>query len=185
LWRIAAVMPVDFGEHDHPAYVWKRLRHLGWRCEGPQGHTPLIANHDKHDRLSALAALTVSPKRQHLGLPLRVPPHPCQALEGADFRRALLPQLRGPLIGRWDGGPMHRGPAIEAVCQGHPRLPREACPAYAPAPGWNTVNGHLANSLRRDTRDLRRRLSATTRRVRRSQTKRRAFIRRVMLPSPP
>jgi hypothetical protein len=104
--------------------------------------------------------------------------------------RALLPQLRGPLIGRWDGGSMHRGPAIEAVCQAHPRLSWEACPAYAPArnplaPGWNAVNGHLANSLRRDTRDLRRRLSATTRRVRRSQAKLRSFIRRATLPSPP
>jgi transposase len=85
---------------------------------------------------------------------------------------------------------MHRGPAIEAVCQAHPRLPLEEFPAYAPElnpteQGWNDFKGRIAHSLLRDTRDLRRRLSANTRRVRRSQAKLRSFIRSSKLPSPP
>jgi len=50
----------------------------------------------------------------------------------ADFLRALLRPLRGHVILRWDRSTIHRGPAIEAVCQTHPRLHLEEFPAYAP-----------------------------------------------------
>jgi transposase len=39
LWtlkRIAAVIQVHFGVHDHPAHVWKLLRRVGWRCQVPE-----------------------------------------------------------------------------------------------------------------------------------------------------
>ena len=90
----------------------------------------------------------------------------------------------------WDRGSMHRGLAIEAVCQAHPRLHLEEFPGYAPELNpteqvWNDFKGHTANSLLRDTWDLRRRLSANTRRVRRSPAKLRSFIRSSKLPSPP
>jgi transposase len=154
------------------------------------GHTPVLPYNDKHDRMSTLAALTVSPKRQHLGLYIRFQPHNFQALDVAAFLRALLRHLRGPIILRWDRGSIHGGPAIEAVCQAHPRLHVEEFPAYAPELNpveqvWNDFKGHTANSLLRDRRDLRRRLSANTRRVRRSQAKLRSFIRSSKLPSPP
>jgi hypothetical protein len=72
---------------------------------------------------------------------------------------------------------------------GPPRLSLEELPADAPELNpteqmWNDFTGHLANSLLQDSRDLRRRLSATTRRVRRSQAKLRSFIRSSKLPSP-
>jgi transposase len=119
-----------------------------------------------------LAALTVSPKCQHLGLDLRFQPWNFQAIDVADFLRALLRHLRGPIILLWDRGSIHRGPAIDAVCQAHPRLHLEEFLAYAPELNpmeqlWNDFKGHTANSLLRDRRDLRR-LSDNTRRVRRS-----------------
>lgn len=137
-----------------------------------------------------MAALTISPKRQHLGLYLRFQRNNFQAVEVADSLRALLRHLRGPIILLWDRGSIHRGPAIEAVCQAHPRLHLEEFPAYAPELNpteqvWNDFKGHTANSLLRDRRDLRRRLSANTRRVRRSQAKLRSFIHSSKLPSPP
>jgi hypothetical protein len=67
-----------------------------------------MACHDKHDRLSALAALTVSPKRQHVGLDLRFQPDNFQAIDVADFLRALLRHLRGPIILLWDRGSIPR-----------------------------------------------------------------------------
>ena len=108
----------------------------------------------------------------------------------ADFLRALLRHLRGHVIVLWDRGSIHRGPAIEAVCQAYPRLHLEAFPAYAPELNpveqvWNDFKGHTANSLPRDLRDLRRDLSANTRRVRGSQAKLRSFILSSGLPSPP
>jgi transposase len=42
------------------------------RTWAPAGHTPIIPYNYKHDRLSALATLTVSPKRQHMGLYIHV-----------------------------------------------------------------------------------------------------------------
>jgi hypothetical protein len=57
-----------------------------------------MAYNSKRDRLSALAALTVSLKRQHLGLYLRFQPHNFQAIDVADFLRALWRHLRGPII---------------------------------------------------------------------------------------
>jgi putative transposase len=160
------------------------------RTWAPQGHTPIVPYSYKHDRLSALAALTVSPKRQHMGLYLRFQPRNFQAIDVADFLRALLRHLRGHIILLWDRGSIHRGAAIEALCQAHPRLHLEAFPAYAPELNpaeqiWNDFKGHTANSLLRDTRDLRRCLSANTRRVRRSQAKLRSFILSSKLPSPP
>lgn len=132
----------------------------------------------------------MSPKRQHLGLYLRFQPRHFQTLDVAGLLRALWRHLRGHLLLLWDRGSIHRGPAIEAVCQAHPRLQIEEFPAYAPElkpteQVWHDFTGRTANSLLRDTRELRRRLSANTRRVRRSQAKRRSFILSSKLPSPP
>jgi putative transposase len=160
------------------------------RTWAPAGHTPTLSYHDKHDRISTLAALTVSPKRQHLGLYLRFQPRNFQARDVVDFLRELLRHLRGPLMLLWDRSSIHRGRAIEAVCQAHPRLHLEEFPAYAPELNpteqvWNDFKRHTANSLLRDTRHLRQRLADNARRVRRSQAKLRSFIRSSLLPSPP
>ncbi len=156
----------------------------------PVGQTPIIADKYRQDRLSTLGTLTVSPKRQHLGLYLRFQVGNFRAVQVAGFLRALLRHLRGPVILLWDRSRMHRGRAIEAVCQAYPQLHLEAFPAYAPElnppePLWNDGQGQTANSLLQDLRDLRRRLDANARRVRRSQRKRRSFLLASKLPSPP
>jgi transposase len=160
------------------------------RTWAPAGHTPIISYNYKHDRISTLAALTVSPKRQHLGLYLRFQPKNFQAVDVADFLRVLLRHLRGHVVLLWDRGSIHKGPAIEAVCQVHPRLHVEELPAYAPELNpteqvWNDFKGHTANSLLRDTRELCRHVQANVRRVRRAQAKLRSFILASKLPSPP
>lgn len=110
---------------------------------------------------------------------------PLAAIDVAAFLCALLRYLRGPVIVLGERGRIHRGPAIEAVCQAHPRLQLEEFPAYAPELNpteqvWNDFKGHTANSLLRDRRHRCRTLQANLRRVRRSQDKLRSFI----LPSP-
>jgi hypothetical protein len=160
------------------------------RTWAPVGQTPVIAYNYRHDRLSTLGTLTVSPKRQHLGLYLRFQVGNFRAVHVADFLRALLRHLRGHVILLWDRSRIHRGRAIEAVCQAYPRLHLEEFPAYAPELNpmeqlWNDWKGHTANSLLQDLRDLRRRLDANARRVRRSQQKLRSFVLASKLPSPP
>jgi transposase len=125
-----------------------------------------------------------------MGRYLRFQPRHFQTLAVAGFLRALLRHLRGQIILLWDRGSIHRGPAIEAGCQAHPRLHLEAFPAYAPELNpteqvWNDCKGRTANSLLRDIRELRRRLCTNTRRVRRSQAKLRSFILSSKWPSPP
>jgi transposase len=172
---------------DESGFLLMPTRRRTW---APAGHTPIIPYNYKHERISALAALTVSPKRQHMGLYLRFQPRNFQAIDVADFLRALLRHLRGHIILLWDRSSIHRGPAIEAVCQAHPRLHLEEFPAYAPELNpaeqvWNDFKGRMANTLLWDTRDLRRRLSASARRVRRSQAKLRSLLLSSKLPSPP
>lgn len=132
----------------------------------------------------------MSPKRQHLGLYLRFQPKNFHGVDVADFLRALWRHLRGHVVLLWDRGSIHQGPAIEAVCEAHPRLHVEEFPAYTPELNpaeqvWNDFKRHTATSLLRDTRDLRRRLEANTRRVQRSQAKLRSFMLASKLPSPP
>jgi hypothetical protein len=79
---------------------------------------------------------------------------------------------------------------MAALPQAYPRLDGEECPADAPELNpteqlWTDGQRHIAHSLLRDPRDLRRRLHANTRRGRRSQAKLRACIHASKLPSPP
>jgi hypothetical protein len=85
-----------------------------------------------HDQISAMAALTVSPKRQHLGLYLHFRPRNFQATEVADFLCTLLRHVRGHIMLCWDRGSIHPVPVIEAVCKVHPQLYPGEFPAYAP-----------------------------------------------------
>jgi putative transposase len=144
----------------------------------------------KHDHLSALAPLTVSPKRPRMGLYVCLQPAHFTAMHVAAFLRGLLRHLRGHVILLWDQGSIHQGPAIAEVKRAYPRRHMEEFPAYAPEPNpieqpWNDFKGHTANSLPRDPQDIRSSLQANTRRVRRSQATLRSFILASDLPSPP
>jgi hypothetical protein len=110
----------------------------------------------------------VSPKRQHMGLYIGFQPVNFNAMHVAAFLRALLRHLRGHFILLWDQGSIHQGPAIVEVHRAYPRLHIEEFPAYAPElnpvePLWMDFKGHTANSLPRNTRDIRRSLQANTR----------------------
>ena len=134
-----------------------------------------------------MAALTVSPKRQHLGLYIRFQPCNFQAIDVADFLRALLRHLRGPIVLLWDRGSIHRGPAIDAVCQAHPRLHLEAFPAYAPELNpveyiWGYWKHHeLPNFCPRDFGQLSYQARRALRRMRRRPPLVRSFWRQANL----
>lgn len=144
----------------------------------------------KHDRISALGALTVSAARRRVGLYLRFQQRNFKAPDVADFLRQLLRHLRGHVIVVWDGGSIHKGPPIAEVCRAFPRLHLERFPGYAPELNpaeqvWNDFKGHTANSLFGDLAHLHRRLHTNARRARRTQDRLRSFIRSSELPSMP
>jgi transposase len=160
------------------------------RTWNPRGHTPIIRYNYRHDRISAIAALTVAPRRARMGLYARFRQDNFKAVDVAKFLRMLLQHLRGHVILLWDGGKIHKGPAINAVRAAFPRLHLERFPAYAPELNpveqvWNDFKRHTANTIPRDKQDIRLSLHGNTRRARRSPDKLRSFVLASDLPSAP
>jgi transposase len=160
------------------------------RTWGPQGQAPVVRYNYRHDRISALATLTVSARRKHMGLYVRFQQDSFTAEHIVRFLKVLLRHLRGNVILLWDGGKIHKGPIITAFLENHPRLQVERFPGYAPELNpveqiWKDYKGHSANTLFLNKQDIRLSLHGNTRRVRRSQAKLRSFILSSELPSPP
>lgn len=159
------------------------------RTWGPQGKTPLVKYLYKHDRISALATLTLSSKRKRVGLYAQFQRDNFKAHHVAEFLKQLLREIRGPIILLWDQGKIHKGPRIQKILDGTSRLQIEFFPKYAPELNpveqiWNDFKRQSANSLPLNTNQIRRALHASKRRVSRSQTKLRSFIRGSDLPDP-
>jgi len=160
------------------------------RTWNPRGHTPIVRYNYKHDRISAIAALTVAARRARLGLYLQLRQDNFKAVQVAKFLRLLLAHRRGHVILLWDGGQIHKGPAINAVRDAFPRLHLERFPAYAPELNpveqvWNDFKRHTGNSLLRDKQDIRLSLHGSARRVRRNPDRLRSFVLASDLPSAP
>lgn len=160
------------------------------RTWGPCGQPPLVPYNYKHDRISAIAALSVAPTRARMGLYVQFRQDNFKAVHVAKFLKRLLRHLRGEVILLWDGGRIHQGPAIAAVRDAYPRLHIERFPGYAPELNpaeqvWNDFKGRTANQLLRNKQDIRLSLHGSTRRVRRSGDKLRAFVLASELPSAP
>lgn len=160
------------------------------RTWAPAGKTPIVYYSYRHDRISALAALSVSAMRKHMGLYVRFQQENFKAPHVADFLRALLRHLRGHVILLWDRGKIHKGPFIQKVLEDNPRLHIEWFPGYAPDLNpaeqiWNDFKGRTANSVPLSKKDIRTSLHANARRARRSQAKLRSYILSSDLPSPP
>ena len=118
--------------------------------------------------------MTVSPKRRRVALYLRCRPRNLTGLDIRAFLQHLLRHLRGPVVLLWDRGSIHRRREVRAFLADHPRLDVHYFPAYAPELNpaeyvWAQADHELANGAPDDLRELRERLEAATRRVRRSQ----------------
>lgn len=160
------------------------------RTWGLKGCPPIVRYNYKHDRISAIAALTVAAKRARMGLYLQFRQGNFTAVQVAKFLRHLLRHLRRHVIVLWDGGSIHKGPGITAIRDAYPRLHLERFPGYAPELNpteqvWNDFKRRTANSLLRNKQDIRLNLHASARRVRRSGDKLRSFVLASDLPSAP
>ncbi|SRR5713101_4328803 len=158
------------------------------RTWAPQGQTPLLVHRYSHERISAISAVTVSPRRQRLGLYCHFHFTNISELEVAAFVRLLLRQLRGPIVLLWDGGTIHRGAVVRHLLGRHPRLHVERFPAYAPELNpdeqvWNHFKATLANGCPLTLDELIDDLTRVARRTRRSPALLRGFIRESDLPS--
>lgn len=67
----------------------------------------------RHDKVSAISGISVSPERKHLGLYCLLFDDNIHQEEVAQFLRLLLRHLRGPLIVLLDNGSVHRGEPLD------------------------------------------------------------------------
>jgi len=86
------------------------------RTWAPRGHTPIIRHRYRRDKVSAISAVPVSPRRRRCGLYIHFYPgsHITHG-EVAVLLRAVLRQIRGHFIVLCDGGSIHKGPDVRAL----------------------------------------------------------------------
>lgn len=134
------------------------LQPLVRRTWAPRGETPVHRSWDRHDRLSVISALTVSPRRRHLRLFFRIHDGNIRTAEAVRFIRQLRRQLGTKLLLVWDRLNVHR--SATKILQRRADLPVEWLPAYAPDLNpveqiWNRSKyTELANYIAQDIDDL-------------------------------
>lgn len=121
-----------------------------------------------------------------MGLYYELQDHNLTARDVCRFLRSLLRHLRGPVIVLWDGGSIHRGPQIRALCSGLPRLHLERFPAYAPELNpdegvWKHSKAALANGRPSTLWELELALHTSLGEISRSSTRLRGCIRQTSL----
>jgi len=116
----------------------------------PVGQTPIFHHRYRHDRISAISGIAVSPKRFHCTLYCQLYYDNIQGEEVAAFLRHLLQQIHGHLIVLLDNGTIHRGDAVQELLTRTSRLHLESFPPHAPELNpdesvWNHLKRTLAN----------------------------------------
>jgi putative transposase len=154
------------------------------RSLAPRGRTPIIkVPGRKRQKVSLIAALSIAPRRNRIGLYFRTYPgsHITQH-EAADFMRDVLRHLRGPVHVIWDRGNTHKGPAIRQLHGDYPRLMSHWLPSYAPELNpvehvWNHLKyGAGANYLPPNLEALDRHAHEVLRRAGRDPKRKRSFF---------
>ena len=136
------------------------LQPVNRRTWAPRGQTPIQYASARHDRLSVIGAITLSPTRQRIGTYWQFYDDNIVAADVAAFLRGLYRQLRRPLIVVLDRLNAHRK-AIRLLQADDARwLTAEWLPAYAPDLNpveamWScTKHGDLANFTPDDLYEL-------------------------------
>jgi len=138
------------------------------RTLAPRGRTPVLRCWDRRDKISAISAITLSPRRHLPGLYFWLLPDKenFHGEEVVAFLKQLRQQLRRFTV-VWDRNRIHsRSRVVQAYLAGHPEIVVEDFPGYAPELnpdemvwGW-TKYGRLANYAAADLGSLRERVEA-------------------------
>ena len=145
------------------------------RTWAPRGQTPILRCAGHWEKISAISAIAVSPKRKRLALYARF--HPKKNIRSPEvvaFLRQLLKHLRGHVVLLWDSGSHHKGAIVKQFLGKHPRLLTYRFPGYAPELNpdelvWHLLKGAVVNSNPRDLRHLKELLHPPLQRLRQSQ----------------
>ncbi|MBI4801752.1 MAG: transposase [Elusimicrobia bacterium] len=145
------------------------------RTWAPKGKTPQLRCAGSWGKISAISAISVSPKRRRLALYARFyRGKNIKSPQVARFLRHLLKHLRGPILLLWDSGMPHRGKLVKDFVGKHPRLQTFRFPSYAPELNpdehvWRNLKRAVANSVPEDLRHLKRLMHPPLQRLRQLQ----------------
>jgi len=130
------------------------------RTWAPRGHTPIHYSWDRHDRLSVISALTVSPQRHRLGLYFQIHRRNIRTQHVLDFLLQLRRQLGRPILVVLDRWSAHRSAVRQLLERDGEPVHVEWLPSYAPELNpvervWgHTKHDDLANFIPQDLDDL-------------------------------
>ena len=104
------------------------------RSWAPRGHTPYLFHRTQsHKKVSAIAALCVSPERDRVQLYFRLHPDAnINATYVLDFLKNLSQQLKCPMVLIWDRFMAHKANKVQSYIRGSKTLHSEFLPPYAP-----------------------------------------------------
>jgi transposase len=133
------------------------------RTLAPRGQTPILTCWDKRDKISAISAITLTPRRHLPGLVFQLLPDK-QNFHGAEvvaFLESVRRRLRRFTV-VWDRNGIHsRSKVVRAYLAKHPEIVAEDFPGYAPELNpdelvwcW-TKYGRLSNYAAPNLRELR------------------------------
>lgn len=161
------------------------------RTFAPIGRTPILRRWDRHDRISAISCITVSPAKRRLGLHFQLLPDDTNVTgeRMVEFLRELRRRMPWPLRIVWDRGNVHdKSRAVRAFLAEHPSISTEQFPSYTPEANpdegvWqHAKHGRLANFTPEDTAELRSAVTGELQRLQRSPKLLASFIRRAEIP---
>lgn len=134
------------------------------RTMAPRGQTPILDCSDKHDRLSVISAITLSPRAQRVGLHFMLlgKNKNFHGEEVVLFLQQLKGEGRGPWTIVWDRSNIHsKAKVVKAWLAKHPNVVVEDFPGHAPNTNpdedvWSwTKYGQLSNLAPSDVAELR------------------------------
>jgi transposase len=157
------------------------------RTWAPCGDTPVHRHRQRRDRVSVISGVSVSARRQRLGLYYQLYLCNIGQLEVCNFLRHLLRHLRGPVIALFDNLRTHKGKPLAELRARHRRLRVEYFPAYAPELNpdegvWSWTKRKLANGRPDAIDELLVELFKSLEQLRRSPKKLRGCIEQSELP---
>lgn len=158
------------------------------RTWAPKGRTPIHYSWDRHDRISAMSAVTLSPQRCRLGLYFELFDQNINTERAVSFVAALLRHFPRGIILVWDRWSVHRAAARRLARRFPRRVQIEWLPAYAPDLNpdeqvWNRAKyTDLANFIPEDVAQLSRSVRQSLRRMRSQPTLLRSFFQHAGLP---
>jgi transposase len=161
------------------------------RSWSPCGQTPIFYHAgSQHKKVSSISAITVSPKRKHIGLYYRFYSNRnVRWPQVVALLRGLLRHLRGYVVVVWDRGNPHRAKGVKQFLKRfRNRICVEWFPSYVPDLNpnervWSNLKYHrIANHGFVNTKILHRRLLYHARRIRKRQNLLWSFIEASGLP---